>query len=98
MTYFSFFGTYCANNSWTSQGLRKTETHFGSRQKAISKIESLNNFITKKTSEKKQLVTTTSYSYSQSTEGSKDIPDSEGQRVANALKFYKSPSTFFQIL
>mgnify|MGYP000013372127 FL=1 len=68
--------------------VRETNT-----EKAISKIESLNNFIIKKTSEKKQLVTTTSYSYSQSTEGSKDIPDSEGQRVANALKFYKSPST-----
>ena len=59
---------------------------------ALEKIKELNEFVTKKISQNKELVITETYSYDQEINGEKNIPDSEGERAANATKFYKKAS------
>lgn len=61
-------------------------------EKALEKIKELNEFVTKKISQNKELVITETYSYAQEINGEKNIPDSEGERAANATKFYKKAS------
>ena len=61
-------------------------------EKALAKIKELNDFVTKKLSQNKELVVTETYAYDQEINGEKNTPDSEGERAANATKFYKKPS------
>lgn len=59
-------------------------------EKALNKIIKLNEFIEKKLLENKSLVITQSYAYDQDVTGGLNVTDSEGERSANAQKFYKS--------
>lgn len=61
------------------------------KEKALAKIKELNDFVIKKLSEKKNLVVTQSYAYDQELDGDKNLPDADGERAANAQKFYKTP-------
>lgn len=61
-------------------------------EKALEKIKELNDFVIKKISQNKELVITETYSYDQEISGAKNTPDSEGERAANATKFYKKAS------
>lgn len=61
-------------------------------EKALEKIKELNDFVVKKLSQNKELVITETYSYDQEINGEKNTPDSEGERAANATKFYKKAS------
>lgn len=61
-------------------------------EKALKKIKELNEFVTQKISQNKELVVTETYSYDQEINGEKNTPDSEGERAANATKFYKKAS------
>lgn len=60
--------------------------------KALTKIKELNDFVQKKLSEKKEMVALETYAYSQEANGQKNVVDSEGERAANATKFYKKPN------
>lgn len=62
------------------------------REKALTKIKELNDFVMRKTIEKKELVVTQTYTYIQGTEGHKNIADSEGERASSASIFYKEPN------
>jgi len=61
------------------------------KEKALAKIKELNDFVTKKIAENKTLVVTQTYAYDQELDGQKNTLDAEGERAANASKFYKSP-------
>lgn len=63
------------------------------REKALIRIEELNNFILKKIEEQKELVVTQTYAYDQDTKGQLNITDADGERSANASIFYKEPNS-----
>lgn len=61
-------------------------------EKALEKIKELNDFVSKKISEGKELVVTQTYAYDQDLEGEKNITDSDGERAANASRYFKEPN------
>lgn len=61
-------------------------------KKSEIKIEELNRFITEKLKEKKQIIATQTYTYDEKANDTKNIPDSEGERLSNGSIFYKEPT------
>lgn len=61
-------------------------------EKALERVVELNNFVLTKLQEKKELVVTQTYAYDQDVKGELNVPDSDGERSANASIFYKEPN------
>lgn len=62
------------------------------KEKALEKIKILNDFVTQKITEGKEFAVTQTYAYDQDLEGEKNIPDADGERASNALRFLKEPN------